>query len=81
MMTDTPMLPAGVTWRVTSQQEGTQPGPAGTYTKGVTVYFAMSTGDSGSVFIPNNLYNAENVTAAINARAAQLASVTQLTSG
>jgi hypothetical protein len=81
MSMDGSQLPPGVSWRVTSQQEGTQPGPAGTYTKGVTVYFNVSTGDSGSVFIPNNMYTSDNVIAAVNARAAQLAEISQLTSG
>jgi hypothetical protein len=80
-MMDGAALPAGVTWRVVSQQETTQPGPAGTYTKGVLVFFSMSTGDTGSVFIPNNLYRSDNIKAAIDARAAQLAEVSTLQSG
>lgn len=77
---DNPSAYTGPAWRVTSQQEATQPGPAGTYTKGVVVFFNMDDGNAGSVFIPNNVYNAAAIKAAINERAAQLGAVQQLKS-
>jgi hypothetical protein len=70
--------PAGTGWHVTSQQEGTQPGPSGTYTKGVTVYFTLDSGEQGSVFVPQATYNADNVRAAVSAKAATMAEVGQL---
>lgn len=70
--------PAHAAWRVTSQQETQQPGPAGTYTKGVNVYFALDSGEAGSVFIPQAQYNTETVRAAVQARADQMAEIGQL---
>ncbi len=43
-MANTTPTPTPATWRVTAQQSGQGMGPAGTYTKGVTVYFALDTG-------------------------------------
>jgi hypothetical protein len=65
-------------WRVTSQQESTQPGANGTYTKGVIVSFALVTGEQGSVFVPQTQYNPDNVRAMIAAKAATLAAVSAL---
>jgi len=80
-MTDTPTPTAPLPrWRVVSQQEGVQPGPSGTYTKGMTVYFTLDTGETGSVFVPNTQLNPEYVKAAITARAVQLSSIGLLTS-
>ena len=78
MAADTPAT--SVSWRVVSQQETSEPGANGTYTKGVLVYFLLSSGANGSVFIPDAQYSIDNVKAAVAARAAQIASVGALTS-
>lgn len=61
------MKPA--TWTVTSQTEGTQRLPDGTFAAGVVVNFRLSTGETGSVFMPHGMYTSENVKDSIQARA------------
>jgi len=78
-MTAQPIVPpSGPAWRVTSQQESTQPGPAGTYTKGVNVTFITASGVTASVFVPNAQYNVATVQQMIAERAAALAAVDAL---
>lgn len=80
-MTDTPITPTPLPrWKVTSQQEGVAPGPSGTYTKGVTVYFTLEDGTPGSVFVPNTTFNPDFVKAAIADRAQTLANIGALSS-
>jgi hypothetical protein len=75
-MSDTPLTPTpSAHWRVTAQQEEMAPGAAGTYTKGVRVFFQLDSGPSGSVFVPNETYTIDNVRAAILARANAMADV------
>lgn len=75
-MSDTPATPAPVVhWRITASQEQQAPGAAGTYTKGRQIFFALDSGPSGSVFVPNDSLSADNVRAAVNAAAQQLADI------
>jgi hypothetical protein len=67
-------------WRVVAQQETTAPGPAGTYTKGVIVSFVTGAGETGSVFVPNNVYNAETVREMVAAKVAVMAGIGALSS-
>lgn len=68
-------------WKVTAQQETTQAYPGQGIQKGVTVTFQLADGTTGSVFVPDAQYNADNVRAAIATRAYQLEQVGQLTQG
>lgn len=74
----TTQQPAPSTWRVTSQQEGQGLGPAGTYTKGVFVYFALDSGEQGSVFVPAAQYTTDNVRQLVQARADQMREISGL---
>lgn len=75
-MTETPETPTpAVHWRVTASQEQQAPGAAGTYTKGRQIFFALDSGPSGSVFVPNDQLGTASVRAAIDAAAAQLADI------
>lgn len=67
--------PAPVTWYVISQTEVTQPGPQGRLVSGHKIVFGLSTGDTGSVFIPDDQYTVDNVQAAIQARVALIVGV------
>lgn len=75
-MTMSPKSP--VTWTVTTQTEGSQRMGDGTFAAGVAVGFRLSSGQSGTVFLPHNLYTPENVKDAIQARAELLQRVAGL---
>lgn len=64
-----------VTWYVLSQTEVVQPTTQGRLMSGVKVTFQLSTGETGSVFVPDSDYTLDNVQAAIQARVALLAGV------
>lgn len=65
-MTDAPH------WHVTAQQEEQAPGAAGTYTKGVRIYFQLDAGPSGSVFVPKDQLTPDHVREVIAAHAMTL---------
>lgn len=65
-------------WTITAQVEGSQVIPPGRVINGTTVYFSTGNGDSGSVFVPNDKYSVETVTAMVAARAAQLDAIANL---
>lgn len=67
-----------VTWRVTQQMETQQPGANGRFTKGVNVTFSTSNGLSGTVFVPESSYSADNVRKLIAAKVAAMTSVQNL---
>lgn len=69
----------GPAWTVISQSETMGIGPTGTAGSGVKVTFRTVDGTTGSVFVPDAQYTAENVRAAILARVAVLESVKGLT--
>lgn len=62
-------------WSVISQAETMGIGPTGTAGSGVKVTFRLADGTTGSVFVPDAQFNAENVRAAITARVGVLESV------
>lgn len=64
-----------VTYHVTGQVEGQGRNNAGAFISGVTVTFAMSNGHGGTVFIPSDRYDPDNVKAAIETRVKQIMSV------
>lgn len=66
-------------WQVTAQSETTGLTPSGTPAKGVNVTFKTADGTSGSVFIPDANYTADNVKAAIAERVAAFDAVKGLT--
>lgn len=67
-----------VTWTVTTQSEGQQRMPDGTFAAGVSVGFKLSTGQAGTVFLPHNLFTPDNVRDAVQARAELLQRVAGL---
>jgi len=69
------------TWKVTGQTEYTQVATTGPPVQGVKVFYTTGQGHSGSVFLPNAQYNQQNVRAAINAAAANMDAIGQLTGG
>lgn len=64
-----------VTYHVTGQTEGQGRNASGAFIPGVTVTFAMSNGHGGTVFIPSDRYDPENVKAAIEVRVRQIKDV------
>lgn len=68
-----------VSWKVVSQQETVQASPQGGVTRGVTVTFTLANGTSGTVFVPDAMFNPNNVRAAIAAKAGLMAEVGNLT--
>lgn len=69
----------GPAWTVISQAETMGIGPTGVAGSGVKVTFRTLDGTTGSVFVPDAMYTADNVKAAISDRVAVLASVKGLT--
>ena len=65
-------------WRIVGQREANRQDEQGRYVAGVIITFQMADGTSGSVFVPQSQYNAENVKNLINTRAAVIESVTGL---
>lgn len=65
-------------WHVTSQQEVTDLGPGGQFTRGYRITFALATGTPGSVFIPRTAYTEDNVRSAIVAWATRVAKIGNL---
>ena len=65
-------------WRVTAQRRTTQPGTNGAYVSGWEVQFETRSGDTGSVFIAQDAYTAQNVARLISDRAAVMTEVRNL---
>jgi hypothetical protein len=65
-------------WTIIGQAETFQTDDAGAFVPGVTVTFQLPGGQTGSVFVPNAKYTVEGVKAAVAARAAAMAAVSQL---
>lgn len=72
---------AQATWIVDSQLQRTTVNPSGQVEEGYTVNFHTGNGHYGSVFVPNNRYNADNVRAAVQAQANLLDEVGNLAAG
>lgn len=65
-------------WRVTGQVERLQATPDGKVVSGVVVSFTTAGGHSGTVFVPDTLYDPAHVAQAVQARAAVMDQVGQL---
>lgn len=61
-----------VTWSVVAQSETSGQDANGNYVAGVQVTFRLSTGTTGSVFIPEQMYSAKYAAAAIAKAAAEV---------
>lgn len=70
--------PASPTWAVISQQETMDQGPGGSYVQGVKVTFRTSTGQVGSVFVPQESYTADEVRRRVDQKAATVLAVADL---
>lgn len=68
---------AGPSWRVVSQMETSEVGPNGQITRGWRVTYTTS-GTQGSVFVPQAVYNRQNVAAMVAAAAAETAAISNL---
>lgn len=65
-------------WQVVSQEETFDRDASGRVVAGVRIYYQLTDGPAGSVFVPRNLYNEVNARAAVAAAAAQMAAVHKL---
>jgi hypothetical protein len=70
-----------VNWTVSAAQQTTSQDATGRFTKGWEVSYTLDTGHVGTVFVPGDILNQEQVKAAINQSAAALYGVVNLTSG
>lgn len=68
-MSNNPNSGPGVTWKVTQQVEKVGVLPDGRFGQGVEVFFQMSNGTSGSVFIPRTDYSPDMVSLAVTEKA------------
>lgn len=66
-------------WHDVTQQETTELDAKAQPVRGYRVYFTTNAGHSGSVFVPQTMYNVANVRAAIAAQATTLDGVGKLT--
>lgn len=66
-------------WNVTAQVPATMPGPNGKFQKGVNISFVTTKGFAGEVFVPDTMYEVEQVRQIIAAQAAKLDAVGGLT--
>lgn len=72
---------SGPKWKVTGQAPNqTDVDGAGNVVEGTKVYFQMSDGTAGSVFVPQNQYNVETVRARIAEQADHIHGVSNLSS-
>jgi len=69
------------TWHITTQNQTTRPDAQGNFHEGIMVGFQTSNGLSGSVFVPNTQYNADNVKEMIQQRVNNMQEVHALTGG
>lgn len=77
-MADTAPAPSGPQWTVTSQTEATIINAAGNAVDVMRVSFQLADGTQASVNVPLSAYTADNVKAAIAAKADTLAAVNDL---
>jgi hypothetical protein len=78
-MTANPPSRLPLTWAVTSQQEVTQIGADGRLADGWKVYYTVSDGTVGSVWVPKANYTADSVRAAVTDAVTHVAAVSGLT--
>jgi hypothetical protein len=72
-------VPAAPAWRVTGQNETTVIAPNGQPVDVVQVTFTLANGTVASVNVPQGAFTPDNVRAAIEAKAAMLNAVADLT--
>jgi hypothetical protein len=72
---------AGPSGKIVTVVDGSGQDATGRYTTGKNVTYQLSSGPSGTVFIPNNSFNEDFVKAAVTADAARLHAVSQITFG
>lgn len=53
-------------WTVTTQQEASRPDATGRYVEGIVIGFQTMNGLTGTIFVPHNQYNPDNVKDLIN---------------
>jgi hypothetical protein len=73
--------PGGVAWRVINVADSTGQDATGRWVAGRAVTYQLQSGATGTVFVPNSLFSADSVRAAVAAEAATLDAVTKLSSG
>jgi hypothetical protein len=71
----------GPVWKVIDTKTGSAPDATGRYVPGYQITYQLNTGQAGTVFVPKSSYTKDAATAAIMADAAQLAEVSNLSSG
>ena len=71
-------FPAGVSGRVVSVTDTRGQDPSGNWVPGRNVTYQLSTGNTGTVFVPLSTFGVESVSAAIAADAQKLAAVASL---
>lgn len=75
-------MPSDFSWRITRQQPNqTTNDETGNTIVGTYVYYQTGDGNSGVVFIPDNLYNEKHVTETVRASARLLDKVGRLSEG
>lgn len=72
-------MPGPITWMVTNQSETTDLNAAGQAAKGTRVTFQLSSGEYGTVFLPEAQYTPDAVAAAISAKVANMVAIKGLT--
>lgn len=75
-----PMRSGGPSWTVSNATQTTAQDATGRFAKGWEVTYTLDSGYSGTVFVPGDVLNQDQVRAAINQSAAALHSVVNLTS-
>jgi hypothetical protein len=76
MADNTTPAPSG--WRVTGQTPAKQPTTAGTFENGINVTFITGKGVVGTIFVPETVYNPDNVRTLIAQKVAVLDAVSDL---
>jgi hypothetical protein len=77
--TDLPGAPVAASGRVTQVTAGQGQNEQGQWVRGQNVTFMLASGQTGTVFVPDSMFNPDMVRAAVTAAAANLAAVHNLT--
>lgn len=75
-----PGTPASNRWRIINVTPGSGAGNDGRFTNGKNVTYQLSTGQSGTIFVPDGSDTVEYVKAVVQAAADNLAALHNLTS-
>lgn len=71
-------FPAGISGRVVNVTDAKGQDPSGNWVPGRNVTYQLSTGHTGTVFVPLSTFGVESVSAAIAADAQKLAAVASI---